>query len=285
MNMKIKKRIIDVIIYAFLACVCVFALFPVIYMILGSFRSNMEMLAHAEWFFPREFTLDGYMDAFTNRRFNIPRMLWNNIYYTVCSMVITISLSVLAGYVFARGDFAGSKVLFAIFSATMFISVGGTTIYPVFDVLRAVGLDKGLNALLIKKIFGFGIVNIYLVRGFVNQLPKELDEAAAMDGCGFMGTFFRVILPLLKPIVATLAILVFRASWNDYYMPTIFTSSNPEQQTLMVGLYKLRQTSGNAVNYNMLMAGATVSLLPILIVYAICNKYFVDGITAGAVKG
>lgn len=284
--MKKKRVLTNIITYVFLIALTFLVLLPIIYVIAGSFKTNMEIMSHPEKLLPTEPTWDNYKMAMTARTFNIPKMLWNSIYYTASCVFITLTMSVMTGYVFARGgDFPGSKLIFAAFSATMFISVGGITIYPIFRVLNLINLGSSLNGLIFMKVFAVGVVNIYLVRSFIWQLPKELDEAAQIDGCGFMGTFFRVILPLLKPIVATLTILSFRRYWNDYYMPTLFTVSRPDQQTLIVGMSKLKNLEGAASNWNIMLAGATITLIPILVVYAICNKYFVDGITAGAVKG
>lgn len=283
--MKTKRILVDSIIYIILFIVLLITILPLIYTILGSFKSNMEIMVHPEALFPLEWTMDNYKEIATSRTMNIPRMFMNSLYYTIVCTLICLAMAAVTGYVFARADFPGSKVIFAIFTATMFISVGGTTVVPMLRIMNFFHLGNSLDGLIIKNLFGIGIVRIYLVRGFVRQLPKEMDEAAVIDGCGFIGTFVKIILPNLKPIIATLAILCFKGFWNEYYLPTIFTVSRPEQQTLMVGLQRLKDTGGAAANWNLMLTGATISMFPILVVYAICNKYFVDGITAGAVKG
>ena len=283
--MKKKKFFVDFIIYVLLITVLLITLFPLIFTIAGSFKTNMELMIHPEKILPMEPTLNNYKEIFTSKSMNIPRMFMNSVYYTLTCMVITLSISSVTGYVFARDDFPGSKIVLTAFTSTIFISVSGITIYPIFRILNLFNLASSLNGLILKHVFSVGVVNIHLVKGFVKQLPKELDEAAQIDGCGFMSTFTKVILPNLKPIIATLSILSFKRYWNEYYMPTLFTISRPEQQTLMVGLQRLKTSGDAAGNWNLMLAGATISMLPILVVYAICNKYFVDGITAGAVKG
>ena len=284
--MKAKERVLNAIIYIFLISLLIITLVPIIYTIAGSFKPNAEILAHPERMFPSEPTLDNYKVAFTARNFNIPRMFWNSTWYTVLSVVITLTLSTLSGYVFARGGiFPGSKFIFAMFSASMFFNMGGITIYPIFKILSTINMSDSLWGLVIKKFFGVGIVNIYLVRGYIRQLPKELDEAAEVDGCGFVGIFFRIIFPLLKPLIATLTILAFNGAWNDYYEPTLFTITRPEQRTLIVGISQLKNSGSAAANWNLMLAGATITIVPILIVYSFCNRYFIEGITAGAVKG
>ncbi len=271
--------------YALLIIAVAVTLFPVLYTLSASFKTNMEILTEPARLIPREFSFDNYIQAWTSEEFNVPRMLTNSIYYTVISVVITLATCAMSGYVFARGEFPGKKVVFGCFISLMFIQTTSITIYPKFEILNFLHMDKGLNSLLFLQLFGIPIANMYLVRGFVESLPKELDEAAAIDGCSFFGTFVKVILPLLKPSLATIGILSFNGSWNSYLMPAIFTTTKPEQQTLMIGLMALKSSSGAATNWSLMMAGSIIALLPVLVAYAFGNKYFVDGIAAGAVKG
>ena len=281
--MKRAEFIKKTIIYIFLCAVLFVTILPVIYTVFASFKTNSEIMTHPETLFPLEPTLDNYKAALTTGSFNIPLMFWNSTYYTVLTVIITITISSLSGYVFARGgNFPGSKVMF---SSLMFINMGSITIYAVFKVLDIVHLSDSLWGLIVMKVFGIGIVNIYLVRSYIRTLPYSLDEAAKIDGCSFIGIFFKIIGPLLKPIIATISILAFNSSWNDYLMPTLFTISRPEQRPLIVGIMALKNSGNAASNWNLMLAGATVALIPILIAYAFGNKYFVEGLASGAVKG
>lgn len=272
--------------YLFLTIVLLFVLMPIAYTILSSFKTNSEIMAHPERFFPAEPTLENYRIAWSGKDFNIPRMFLNSMVYTLCCMTFTVVTSALGGYVFARGgNFAGSKMIFAVFSSLMFINMGSITIYPIFQILGILKLSSSLWGLIVMRFFSVGIVNIYLVRSYIRTLPRELDEAAEVDGCSFTGVFFRIIMPLLKPILATISILAFNRSWNEYLMPTLFTLNNKQQRTLIVGIMSLKNSGASAANWNLMLAGATIAMLPIIIVYAIANKYFVEGLTAGAVKG
>lgn len=235
--------------------------------------------------FPETFTMDNYREAWHSESFQVGRMLWNSTYYTVFNVFVSIALASMGGYVFARGHFRGKKLVFGCFLSLMFIQTGGISIYAVFQVLNAVHLNSSLGALMLTKVFGVPIVNIYLVKGYVETLPSALDEAAKIDGCGFFQIFYKIILPLLKPILATVGILAFQGSWNDYLMPTIFTITKPEQQTLIVGLMAMKNSSGAASSWNLMLAGSVIALIPVLAAYAIGNKYFISGLAAGAVKG
>lgn len=280
-----SKKVVLAVSYIVLIAALLITLFPVVYTLLSSFKSNMEIMTDPARIIPREFSLENYIKAWTSEEFNVPRMLVNSLYYTIINMTIILLISSMAGYVFSRGDFPGKKIVFGCFISLMFIHGTSISIYPQFEVLNALHIGKGLNGLLFMNLFAIPITNIYLVRGFVDTLPRELDEAAAMDGCGFFGTFIRIILPMLKPVLATIGILAFNGSWNAYLMPAIFTTTKPEQQTLMVGLMALKSSSGAATNWALMMAGSIIALFPVLIAYGFGNKYFVDGIAAGAVKG
>ena len=284
--MKKKEKIINLVIYVFLILVLLITILPLLYTVFGSFKSNAEILTHPERLIPLEPTLLNYLEAINSDEFNVLQMFWNSTYYSVITVLLTVTTALAAGYVFARGgNFPGSKVIFALFSSLMFVSLGGITIYPKFDVLRLFGLNNSLWGLIFMKIFTISIADIYIARGYIWSLPKELDEAAALDGCSFIGTFFRVILPLLKPVVATLSILAFKGAWNEYLMPMLFTLTRKDQRTLVAGIMAMKNAGESTTNWNILLAGATVAMIPILVVYAFCNKHFVQGMAAGAVKG
>ena len=270
---------------AILLAVLVITFFPLLYALLGSFKSNMEIMIDPGALFPKQPSWNNYTTIFRSDGFNVGRLLTNSLIYTIGTVIINVVISSTAGYVFERGVFPGKKIVFAAFSVLLFIKTGGLDIYPKMGLLSKIHMNQGIPALLMIQLFAIPIVNIYLVRSFVRSLPKELDEAAEMDGCSFIGTFFRILLPLLKPILATITILAFQASWNDYLMPTIFTSSKPEQRTLIVGLMALQRSDGGATNWNLMLAGKVIALLPVLVVYTIGNRFFVSGLAAGAVKG
>ena len=282
---KTSRIISGTVMYIILVTVALISLFPIIYVIAASFKTNAEIMAHPEAVFPMQPTIDNYKTALGSGDFNIPRMFLNSTYYTVVCVTVVILLASMGGYVFERGEFRGKKTLFIMFSALMFINIGSITIYPLFDVLNIIHLSSSLNGLVVMKIFGINIIQIYLVKGFVSSIPKALDESAEIDGCGFFQTFLYIIFPMLKPIIATIGILAFQGSWNEYLMPTLFTLTRPEQRTLIVGVLALKTSGESASSWNLMLAGTTVALIPVLIAYSFGNKYFVKGIASGAVKG
>ena len=284
--MTVKKILINIFIYAFLIAMLVVTLFPVVYTISASFMSNVEIMMGSDSIFPKNPTISNYVTAWNSEGFDIKQLLFNSLYYTMFAMLFSVVSSSVCGYIFERGEFRGKSIVFGAFSMTMFFSmVGGVTLYPVFNILNHMHLNKSLSGLLFLKIFGVNIVNVYLVRSYMKMLPKEMDEAAEIDGCNFITIFFRIILPLLKPIIATISILAFQASWNDYLMPTIFTISNPSARTLIVAITALKNTGEAASAWNLMFAGSVIAIIPVLLAYAFANRYFVEGITQGAVKG
>ena len=244
MGRKRTNIINNIIVYAILIAVLIIVVFPLLYIMLSSFKTNMEIMAEPDRIFPKVWTLDNYREAWNSDVMNVGRMFFNSVWYTVSTVVITLVVSAVSGYVFARGEFKLKKVIFAIFSSLMFVSLGSITIYPQFEVLGLFGLNKSLVGLVVLNCFGIPIVNMYLVRSFVNSLPKELDEAAKLDGCTF-----------------------------------------PEQQTLIVGIMALKNSGMGASQWNLMLAGTVIALVPVLVMFAVANKYFVSGLADGAVKG
>ena len=125
----------------------------------------------------------------------------------------------------------------------------------------------------------------FMCMGYVNSVPRELDEAARIDGCGFFRIYWNIILSMLKPVMATIAILSFRQGWNEYIMPMVFTMTNPKLRPLTVGVNLLKNAGDGAAAWNIMFAGATIAIIPILIVFCCFSRFFMGGLTAGAVKG
>ena len=283
--MKFRKNLTDIFTYLFLALIAFVTVVPRIYVFSCSFKTNMEIFKHADKLLPMNPTFDNFRQLFEAEVIDIVPMIWNSIYYTVLCVTITLVTGALQSYAFERYEFWGKHVIFGFFTALMFVVLGGITIHPQFEVLGKLGLATSINGLIFMKCFGMGMMNVWLIRSFMAQLPKELDESAMIDGCGYFGIFFRIILPLLAPMLATVGLLAFNGSWNEYLMPTMFTITRPDQHTLIVGLMAIMNSGEGAANWNLVMAGAVVTILPVLIAYIFFNRFFIDGMTAGAVKG
>ncbi len=267
--------------YTFLIVLSALVLVPFLYAFTGSFKTSMEILISPD-IFPEQWNFDNYINAWTNADFS--KYTFNSAWYAAGCVVISVFTSTINGYVFARGNFRGKELIFKVFTSMMFITLGTSSMYPTIQILKLLGLNTNLWGLLIKLFFGIHITNVFLVRGFMNGIPKSLDEAATIDGCDFIQTFFRVILPLLKPIIATVAIFAFTSAWNDYLYPMVVTLSNPAQRPLSVGLIALKSSGEAAAAWNIILAGGMMSALPMVLVFLVFNRYFIKGLTSGAVK-
>lgn len=267
--------------WVFLAIMIAFTLYPVIYTVLGSLKTNVE-LTQGRGFLPEVWHFENYYQAFVQADFTK---------YTMNSVVVSISVTALAvvtcslaGFILARRNFVGKKILLALYMSMMFVSLGSVTLYPIYELLRTLKINKTILALVIA-LTGGQATNVFLVMGFTKGIPKELDEAAIIDGCSIYGVYTRIILPLSKPILAVVALFSFRNAWNDYITSLIMTIAVPKLQTLTVAVVQLKYSVNAAAEWHIMLAGASIAIVPILIVYLFANKQFIAGLTAGAVKG
>lgn len=267
--------------FLFIAVIIIFTLYPVIYTLFGSFKSNAELTLGGA-FLPSEWHLENYYRAFVEADFL--KYTINSVTISIASMVLAVATTATAGYVFARMEFFGKKVWLTLYTGMMFISLGSVTLYPLYSLLQSVGLNKSKIGMVII-MTGAQISNVILVMGFVKTLPKELEEAASIDGCSPYGIFFKIIFPLLRPILAVVALFSFRNSWNDYLTPLMMSIGNSELKTLTVAVAQLKYSVNAAAEWNIMLAGAAIAIIPVLILYLFMNKQFIAGLTAGAVKG
>ena len=203
---------------------------------------------------------------------------------SISVMALATLTASLAGFVFARRDFAGKRFWLTLYTSLMFIALGSVTLYPIYNLLTTFHLNKSMLGLILALVSGQAS-NVLLTMGFVKGIPKELDEAAIIDGCSLYGIFFRIILPLIKPIIAVVALFSFRHAWNDYITTLVMTISLPRLRTLTVAVVQLKYAVNAAAEWHIMLAGASIAILPIIIVYAFCHKQFIGGLTLGAVKG
>lgn len=281
---KILQILLKTILYVFLIIILIITIFPIIYAFLASFKTNAEIMSASGFnIFPEKINFDNYIIAW--KQANFARYAWNSIYMSVIVVVASIFTSTMSGFVFSRGDFPGKKLIFGMFTATMFIAVGSITLYPLLDIAKFLGIHRTLWGVIIIKVFGLNIVNTYLAKGYIDGIVAGIDEAARIDGCSFFRIYWNIILPVLKPIVATIGLLTFQASWNDYLLPMVFTMSNLKEAPLTVGIVALKNTSTVASAWNLMLAGTMISVMPMVIAYLFLNRYFISGLTSGAVKG
>lgn len=278
-----KTKFIRFLIFIIMTIIALLTLYPIIYVILGSFKDNAELLAGGTDILPKKWILDNFIKAWNQANFAVYTA--NSLYLALGVMILSILVSSMAGYVFARRKFPGKELIYGLFIAFMFINVGSITLRPLFELAIKVHLNTSLISVIIISVGGGQATNIFLVRGYMTSIPTELDDASKIDGCSFFQTFYKIILPVLKPILATIALLSFRGGWNEYILPLVFTMTNQAKRPLTVGVTMLKNSGDAAAAWNIMFAGATISIIPILLIYIFTSKYFIKGLTAGAVKG
>jgi multiple sugar transport system permease protein len=265
------------ILYAALSAGGLAMIFPFLWMLSTSFQTAGALLVPPPRLIPSPIELGNYAEIAT--AFPLWRFLLNSIGVAGVATVLQVATSAMAGYAFARLRFRGRDALFLLYIATLMVPLQ-VTILPLFVEMKYLGLVDSYPALVLPSIASaFGT---FLLRQAFLGLPRELEEAAFMDGAGHFTVFRRIVLPLAMPALATLAVFSFVASWNSFLWPLIIVNS-PDLMTLPVGLSNLQGRYATA--WNLLMAGSTVAVLPILIVYVIGQKYVIRGVTLSGLKG
>ena len=272
-----------ILIYSVLTAVAVAALFPVVYTILASFKTNQEIMAGGVNVIPRQWQIKNYYRAWELAKFG--RYTYNSLYMSFFIVVGCILTATASGYVFSRGRTRTVRIIYKMVLASLFVSIGTLSLYPQLSLARVLGLGDSLWGVIVIRVFGMNVTQVFLATSFVNQIPKELDEAAKIDGSDFMRTFVSVVFPLLKPLVATVGLISFRMAWNDYLLPFVFTISSPEKMPLVVGVVNLKSSGAAASAWDLALAGISISLIPMLLVYIVLNRFFITGLTEGAIKG
>ena len=233
---------------------------------------------------PQPFTLQAWGFAFTELTPPLPRLFFNSAIIAAVVTITNVVLGSMAGYAFARLQFRGREILFLIVLATLMIP-DQLRLIPVYLLLNAVGLTKGIlqyaGVMLILAVSG---TSIFLLRQYFLSIPREIEEAARMDGAGVFTTFWKIMLPLAGPAVAAVAILQFQGTWNGYFWPLIILQEQ-DQYTLPVALSQFRLAGGLATNWPPLMATVVMATVPIVVLYLFFQRYFVEGIAASGVKG
>ena len=277
--------------YAFLVIVVIITLIPLLYTLSASFKTNFEIAKGGINLIPRQPTFDNFKTVWgmsgttLDTRTTYADYTVNSLKVSMMTVVLVVFFTSMSAYCFQRGNFPGRNLLYWLFMCTMFIGAGTITIFPLLQITTKLKINNHLGLALVQ--FGTaGASNLFLTMGYLKTIPKDLDDSAKIDGCSFFGTWWRIILPLSRPILATIALMAFRASWNNYLIPNLMLAGNQRFTTLVVAVVRLQSMGGaGASQYNLMMAGTMLAMLPMLILFLCMNKMFVEGITQVAVKG
>lgn len=272
-----NKTFGKILIYVFLTLGALVMIIPFIWMLATSFKNQQQLFAWPPIWFPKPFVWTNYSEVMD--RINFGQYGLNTFKITFFVTIGRLILCSMAGYGFARMKFPGKNFLFILILATMMIS-SQITIIPNFIIMRYLGLvDTHLGVILPQLTDGF---SIFLMRQFFLTFPYELEDAAKLDGCNPLLFYLRILIPNSKPVLATLAVMTFQGVWNDFLWPLVMLSS-PEKRTLSVGLsYLVGQYS---TRWELQMAGSVLTVLPILILFFLLQKYFVQSIKMTGLKG
>ncbi len=271
------KRSGRVLLYVVMYGLALLTIAPFAWMVLTSFKPIPEIFTYPPTWWPDEFTFANYRNAFGAAPFG--RYYFNSLFVSIAVTAGQLVTCSLAAYAFARMEFWGRDVLFYIFLGTMMVPFHVTMI-PSFMILNWLGWIDTYAALIVPGLASaFGT---FLLRQFFLTIPKELEEAAFIDGCSRFGALWRIIVPLSKPALATLAIFTFMAVFNDFIWALVVIDSD-EMYTVQLGLAIFRDRYGT--EWGSLMAGSVVATLPILLVFFFAQKYFIRGITLSGLKG
>jgi multiple sugar transport system permease protein len=271
------------IIYAFLILMVCISLFPVVYIILASFKTNMEIMVGGVKLLPEVWQVQNYARAW--KLANFSRYTFNSVYMCVFIVAGCIITATIQGYVFSRGTTKFTKFVYTLVMASLFVSIGTLSLFPQLQIIKWMHLNGTLWGVIVVYVLGLNVTQVFLATSFMNQIPKEIDEAARIDGCSFAKVFGLIIFPLTKPLIATIGLISFREAWSSYLMPYVFTISRPQNVPLVVGVINLKSTGTAASNWDLALAGISISLIPMLIVYLFLNQFFITGLTEGSLKG
>ena len=272
-NKNLFYRIVSLIL---LVAFALFFFFPLFWIISGSLKTAQEINSPQPSLFPEQPTLDNY-----RRLFKQPALRWlfNTVFMAVMAMILTCITAALAGYVLAKKRFWGQALLFSLLVSAMALPKQ-VILIPLLKEMAFLNLHDSLWAIILPTVgWPFGV---FLMKQFSENIPKEMLEAAKIDGAGELKTFTAVVLPIIQPGIGALAIFTFISAWNDYFMQLIMLNSTPKL-TISLGIAKLQAEM--STDFGLIMAGAALAAIPIITVFLLFQKYFTQGITMGAVKG
>ncbi|MCW5953330.1 MAG: carbohydrate ABC transporter permease [Propionibacteriaceae bacterium] len=253
-------------------------LYPIVWLFINSFKTQQELF-DSPWGLPASPTLDNFQRAFTEG--NIGQYFFNSVVVTALVVVLATLLSAMAAYGLTRLRWKLSKPVLAIFLLGMTIPMHAT-IVPLFSMFNTLKLINSYAAVVLPHIVFAMPIAIFILTGFFQTIPREIEEAAVVDGCSIPMVFFRIICPMAVPSLVTVAVITFITAWNDLLFPQIFLS-DPAMMTLPVGLTTFQ--GRYSTDYVGMIAAVVVTIVPSVVIYSLMHRKIISGMTAGAVKG
>jgi multiple sugar transport system permease protein len=265
--------------YLLMVFIAALIILPLVWMLSTSFKPKSEWFTRSIEWVPKTFTLENYQKLFSNPATPIGNWFFNSVMVAVISTVLVLAIDSLAAYAYARMEFPGRNFLFGLMLLTIFLP-GMMFLVPNFLTIANLGLLNNFAGVILPGLAG--VFGVFFLRQFFESIPKELEEAASIDGANRFQTFYMIVLPLAKPALATLGILTFLASWNDFLWPLLILR-NAQLQTLPPGLRTLQGAYSS--EYGLMLAGAVIVAVPVLIIYIALQRYIVQSVAATGLKG
>jgi multiple sugar transport system permease protein len=274
-----RKILGRIAIYAMMVLVAIIIIVPLIWMFSTSLKLKSQLFTQQIYWIPKVFTLDNYQRILGNPTTPIARWFINTLIVSSITTVVVLTVDALAAYAYARLEFPGRRILFGLLLATLFLP-GVMFLVPNFVTVTQLGMLNQFSGVIIPAIAG--VFGVYFMRQFYMTIPKELEEAAYIDGASIFQTFVQVILPLTKSALATLAVITFLASWNDFLWALLVLKERA-MQTLQPGLRTLQ--GAYTSEYGLMMAGAVIVAVPVLLIYIFLQRYVVQSVATTGLKG
>lgn len=277
--MKKREFYTSLISTLFVAIVAIAFILPLVWMFTSSVKTTQEVFSTNWQWLPKVWRWDNYAAVWSDPEVSMLKAFYNTTFITVVSTVVQLAFASFSAYAFAKINFQGKHIVFAMFLTTMMMPTE-VTIVPRFMLFKTIGLYNNLWSVILPHFFN--ATSIFMLRQFYMGLPDELMEAAKIDGAGHLSIFTRIMMPLTKSALVSLAMLSFISCWNEYMAPTIFlVKKNMYTISQIIRWYMLDDLQ----RYDLNMAAATSAIVPILILFIFCQKYFVEGIATSGVKG
>lgn len=277
---KVKKGILSVFLNSMLVLFSASCIFPLVWMFYSSLKEKRVFNADIMGL-PAEPTLSNYQKILTNSDYHLASSMLNSFRTTIISVTLIVIFGFIVGYILARIKFHGNRVIYIMFLMGMLIPIHSLLV-PIYVVFKKTGLSNQWYTLIIPYV-AFGLpIGVFLVESFVKGIPKELEEAAAIDGSSFSRTLFQIIMPICRPIMTTVAIIQTFACWNEFSFALILIK-NPALQTVPLAMTQF--TGQFNSDYPKIMSAMLLTMSPIVILYFVFSKQIIKGMVAGAVKG
>ncbi|EPX75496.1 putative transport system permease ABC transporter protein [Salipiger mucosus DSM 16094] len=267
--------------HALLIAVCIVMIYPILWMLSGSLRPASELFGGESGLIPSQVTLSAYPDGWFGLQVNFGRFFANSMFISVVATIGNVLAASLVAYAFARLRFAGQNFWFALMLGTLMLPYH-VTLIPQYVLFRELGWVNTWWPLIVPKYFAVDAFFIFLMVQFFRGIPRELDEAARMDGCSAWRIYYKIILPLSMPVLATAAIFSFIWTWEDFFGPLIYISEM-ENYTVQLGLRSFIDSSGTS-SWNELFAMSILSLVPIFLIFLFFQRLLIEGIATTGMK-